>query len=92
MPGSWKPLYDPFFSLTQLGARGLQFPGAENVMALLTVSCGEARTHAVIIQGSNKTRREHSRAAVYAAADPSVAGLSCLECLCARGQSRAAPS
>jgi hypothetical protein len=61
-------------------------------MALFTVCCGEARTHAVIIQGFNKTRREHSRAAMYAAADPPMAGVSCLECLCARVQSRSAAS
>jgi hypothetical protein len=61
-------------------------------MALFTVFWGEARTHAVIMQGSNKTLREHRSAAVYAAADPSMAGVSCLECLCARVQSRSAAS
>ena len=61
-------------------------------MALFTVFCGETRTHAVIMQGSNKTRREHSRVAVYAAAALSMVGVSCLECLCARVQSRSAAS
>ena len=59
-------------------------------MALFTAFCSEARTHAVIMQGSNAMLREHSSAAAYAAADPSLAGVCGLECLCARVQSRSA--
>ena len=61
-------------------------------MALFIAFCGEACTHAVITQGSNETLREHNSAAAYAAADPSMVSVSCLECLCARVQSRSAAS
>ena len=46
------------FLLDTTGLKRDTISQGENAMALFIVFCGEARTHAVITQGSNETLRQ----------------------------------